>query len=405
MTHEEILQLPICKYISEHPDKFKITDKFDWSGLMGILILNPVSNEWFHLCEIRQGELIYDTGRPYVEISACFFDTWDDSITHISNKSVYNGHVDTYSDTRALFAVNGLNKTWLDELTPKTLESLYTRFTGLFKNVSDYYDNLGIKFNPRLYEYYKIYAINPTADKYHQCLDETRNGAANVQRYVKSLIQKGFIDIVVYGGKNRNKTEIPLEDFGISVPNNTETQKRTESAKTHKLSIHVREAKAIPDNTLHTVLANLKCLGKPGKAMQNYPLKRRRDIFDEMVKRGWLEPNSINLTDKGEEEAKNWIHLCQESKKSESEQVSWDDDFDMTSAAHDRLYNAIMKNPKGFTGGDAGYMLAEFVKDHKDLILAKFIQDVTLDLDHALYAVDNKYEWMEACFDRAVENM
>lgn len=97
--------------------------------------------------------------------------------------------------------------------------------------------------------------------------------------------------------------------------------------------------------------------------------------------------------------------LCQESKKSESEQVCWDDDFDMTSAAHDRLYNAIMKNPKGFTGGDAGYMLAEFVKDHKDLILAKFIQDVTLDLDHALYAVDNKYEWMEACFDRAVENM
>lgn len=97
--------------------------------------------------------------------------------------------------------------------------------------------------------------------------------------------------------------------------------------------------------------------------------------------------------------------LCQESKKSESEQISWDDDFDMTSAAHDRLYNAIMKNPKGFTGGDAGYMLAEFVKDHKDLILAKFIQDVTLDLDHALYAVDNKYEWMEACFDRAVENM
>jgi len=94
-----------------------------------------------------------------------------------------------------------------------------------------------------------------------------------------------------------------------------------------------------------------------------------------------------------------------ESKKSESEQVSWDDDFDMTTAAHDRLYNALMKNPKGFTGGDAGYMLAEFVKDHKDLILAKFIQDVTLDLEDSLYAVGNKYEWMEACFDRAVENM
>lgn len=314
MTHEEILQLPICKYISEHPDKCKITDKFDWSGLMGIMILNPVSNEWFHLCEIRQGELIYDTGRPYVEISACFFDTWDDSITHISNKSVHNGHVDTYSDTRALFAVNGLNKTWLDELTTKTLESLYTRFTGLFKNVSNYYDNLGIKFNPSLYEYYIICAINPTADKYHQGIEEQRNNVASVQRYVKSLIQKGCIDIVVYGGKNRNKTEIPLEDFGISVPNNTETQKRTESAKTHKLSIHIHEAKAIPDNTLHTVLANLKCLGKPGKAMQNYPVKRRSEIFAEMEKRGWLEPDSMNLTDKGNEEAKKWVHLCQESK-------------------------------------------------------------------------------------------
>ena len=97
--------------------------------------------------------------------------------------------------------------------------------------------------------------------------------------------------------------------------------------------------------------------------------------------------------------------LCQESKKSESKQVSWDDDLDMTTFAHDRLYNALMKKPKGFTGGDAGYMLAEFVKDHKDLILAKFVQDVTLDLEDSLYAVGDKYEWMEACFDRAVENM
>lgn len=117
-------------------------------------------------------------------------------------------------------------------------------------------------------------------------------------------------------------------------------------------------------------------------------------FIDDTSDRGYLSDRKIFVANKPAE-----------SKKSESEQVSWVDDFDMTPAAHDRLYNALMKNPKGFTGGDAGYMLAEFVKDHKDLILAKFIQDVTLDLEDSLYAVGNKYEWMEACFDRAVENM
>lgn len=83
-----------------------------------------------------------------------------------------------------------------------------------------------------------------------------------------------------------------------------------------KMNIRVHEANAIPDKTLHTVLANLKCLGKPGKAVQNYPVKRRGEIFDEMEKRGWLEPNSMNLTDAGNEEAKKWLSLCQESNES-----------------------------------------------------------------------------------------
>ena len=83
-----------------------------------------------------------------------------------------------------------------------------------------------------------------------------------------------------------------------------------------KLRIKISEATTIPDKTLHTILANLKCLGKPGKAMRNYPVKRRFEIFAEMEKRGWLEPDSMNLTDKGNEEAKKWVHLCQESKSS-----------------------------------------------------------------------------------------
>lgn len=77
------------------------------------------------------------------------------------------------------------------------------------------------------------------------------------------------------------------------------------------LKIKVHEAKAIPEKTLQTVLANIKCLGKPGKAMQNYPIKRRGEIFDEMEKRGWIEPGSFVLTSKGNEEAKKYIHLAE----------------------------------------------------------------------------------------------
>lgn len=77
------------------------------------------------------------------------------------------------------------------------------------------------------------------------------------------------------------------------------------------------EAKAIPEKTLQTVMANLVCLGKPGKAMQNYTASRRREIFDELEKRGWLEPNSIVPSSKGKELAKDWVGLCQEDKKSE----------------------------------------------------------------------------------------
>lgn len=74
------------------------------------------------------------------------------------------------------------------------------------------------------------------------------------------------------------------------------------------------ESRAIPDKTLQTIVANIKCLGKPGKALSNYPVNRRGEILNELERRGLLEPGSMYLTDKGNEMAKEWIGLCEESK-------------------------------------------------------------------------------------------
>lgn len=74
------------------------------------------------------------------------------------------------------------------------------------------------------------------------------------------------------------------------------------------------EGRAIPDKTLQTIVANIKCLGKPGKALSNYPVNRRGEILNELERRGLLEPGSMYLTDKGNEMAKEWIGLCEESK-------------------------------------------------------------------------------------------
>jgi len=79
------------------------------------------------------------------------------------------------------------------------------------------------------------------------------------------------------------------------------------------------EGRAIPDKTLQTIVANIKCLGKPGKALSNYPVNRRGEVLDELERRGLLEPGSMNLTDKGNEMAKEWIGLCEESKNESKE--------------------------------------------------------------------------------------
>lgn len=143
------------------------------------------------------------------------------------------------------------------------------------------------------------------------------------------------------------------------------------------MNIKVREARTIPDDTLHTVLANLKCLGKPGKAVQNYPVKRRGEIFDEMEKRGWLEPNSMNLTDKGNEEAKKWVHLCQESKSSMTIKVH--EYYDMESDIVD-----ILKD-RGFTINEDDCIDADAIVAYKE-----FATDVEYPGNLTLYVKYDK---------------
>lgn len=162
-----------------------------------------------------------------------------------------------------------------------------------------------------------------------------------------------------------------------------------------KMSIKVREANAIPDKTLHTVLANLKCLGKPGKAVQNYPIKRRGEIFAEMEKRGWLEPNSMNLTDKGNEEAKKWISLCQESKQ--SERLS---DYSMEDIVDEIVKEVKRKIDDGDTGTDASDMGIEVggaIKSWMPNIVLNIAEDVMEKLD--IFGTD--YDSFYAAIDKA----
>lgn len=157
----------------------------------------------------------------------------------------------------------------------------------------------------------------------------------------------------------------------------------------------VREANAIPDKTLHTVLANLKCLGKPGKAVQNYPIKRRGEIFAEMEKRGWLEPNSMNLTDKGNEEAKKWISLCQESKK--SERLS---DYSMEDIVNEIVKEVKQKIDDGDTGTDASDMGIEVggaIRSWIPNIAMNIAEDVMEKLD--IFGTD--YDSFYAAIDKA----
>ena len=174
----------------------------------------------------------------------------------------------------------------------------------------------------------KLSRFNAVQAHRHESLDDTMNfkGESVMQNEAMSL--KGFIENL----SDKLVNKYGLEKDAVNNYLDLHTEEMQELLDDKELSLKEKvlfvrgeitgekdEAKArtIPEKTLQTVMANLVCLGKPGKAMQNYPVARRREIFDELEKRGWIEPNSFVPSSKGRELAKDWISLCQESKKSE----------------------------------------------------------------------------------------
>ena len=138
ITHENIMEMPLAKHIAKHPKKYMIGDPHGWPHFLYLNIYNPYEKKFRRLCDIRQGECVNDLGRPYIETCGYFLDTSDGNIVRVNNDSINNGHVDTYSDDRALFATRGIDKTWFDTMTPKQLDEHYERFLDFFKKVDNY---------------------------------------------------------------------------------------------------------------------------------------------------------------------------------------------------------------------------------------------------------------------------
>lgn len=259
------------------------------------------------------------------------------------------------------------------------------------------------KFDPSQYDFFQAsYTLDGN--------DRTKktNGIVDASGTLDMAQRHGATNLKLVGVKDGKETDIPLKSVGISehkdeamslkgflealeeklvkqfdldedeVKNylDSHTQEMQELLDDKELSLKEKvlfvrgeitgekdeaKARAIPEKTLQTVMANLVCLGKPGKAMQNYPVARRREIFDELEKRGWLEPNSFVPSSKGRELAKDWISLCQESKKSES----IEDDCKRT--AHD-----ILNYIKKATGYKNSYLVRVSVNDDEDDFYIKY---------------------------------
>lgn len=138
ITKEQIFEMPIAKYIAKHPKKYKLVNPNAWHGMLTLSIYNPYDKKFHHLSDVRQGDLVYSTGRPYIESSRyIFLDTWDVHMCWFDGKMV-DGHLETFSADRALFPTRGVDKTWFDTMTPKQLDEIYDRFLGFFKNVADW---------------------------------------------------------------------------------------------------------------------------------------------------------------------------------------------------------------------------------------------------------------------------
>lgn len=138
ITKEQILEMPIAKYIAKHPKKYKLENPHEWHGMLTLSIYNPYDKKFHHLSDVRQGEYVHSTGRPYIESSRyIFLDTWDSHMCWYNGKMV-DGTLETFSADRALFPTRGVDKTWFDTMTPKQLDEIYDRFLGFYKNVSDW---------------------------------------------------------------------------------------------------------------------------------------------------------------------------------------------------------------------------------------------------------------------------
>lgn len=222
------------------------------------------------------------------------------------------------------------------------------------------------KFDPSQYDFFQAsYTLDGN--------DRTKktNGIVDASGTLDMAQRHGATNLKLVGVKDGKETDIPLKSVGISehkdeamslkgflealeeklvkqfdldedeVKNylDSHTQEMQELLDDKELSLKEKvlfvrgeitgekdeaKARAIPEKTLQTVMANLVCLGKPGKAMQNYPVARRREIFDELEKRGWIEPNSFVPSSKGRELAKDWISLCQESKEPADEKLGYE---------------------------------------------------------------------------------
>ncbi len=139
ITQEQILEMPIAKYIAKHPKKYKLVNPKAWHGMLTLSIYNPYDKQFHHLSDIRQGEWVHSTGRPYIETPYhIFLDAWDTHMCWCEDKMV-NGHLETFSADRALFPTRGVDKTWFDTMTPKQLDEIYDRFLGFYKNVANWY--------------------------------------------------------------------------------------------------------------------------------------------------------------------------------------------------------------------------------------------------------------------------
>ena len=52
-----------------------------------------------------------------------------------------------------------------------------------------------------------------------------------------------------------------------------------------------QKTKQASEATLIKIVVNLKCLGFPGRCLRSFTAKEKNEIFDEIIRRGWVDDN------------------------------------------------------------------------------------------------------------------